>query len=160
MLQITSIVPSLAISYCFPAPPVSARTVAWDGVHHFFIFTSKGSCVITIWGAVVLFPQICGITITRAASPQLPVNPEEFAIWSPQCYQLLTSNHGPPFCTEHLNTPVAISPLPCQKQILTLALLRWQLQSPAGSKPGASEAETGSPQFLTTCSTTDKFPTC
>lgn len=40
-----------------------------------------------------------------------------------------------------LNIPIAISPLLCQRQLLTLALLRWQFQSPVGSRPGASEAE-------------------
>lgn len=72
-----------------------------SGVHHFFIFTSKGSCVDTLWGVVVLFLQICQITVNRAAPPQLPVDPEQFAIWLSQCYQQLTSNHGPLFCTEH-----------------------------------------------------------
>lgn len=83
---------------------VTARTVPWDGcfgVHHFFIFTSKSSCAVTLQGAVVLFPQICRIPVTGAAPPQQPVNPEQFAIWSPQCYQLFTSNHGPLFRTEH-----------------------------------------------------------
>lgn len=87
--------------------------------------------MVTLQGAVVLFPQIFQITVTGAAPPQQSANPAQLATWSLQCYQLLTSNQGPPLSTKH---PCCHQPITLTKsQPLVLDLLRWYLKSPIGN---------------------------
>lgn len=158
--------PSPAISY-IPTPTVSQH-------HH---RCCKDSCL--RWCPPLLYfhfrGQLCGDTVWSCGPfpSDLPNHCNQSSSSTAACEPrtvcnlvttVLPAAHFQPqdtvLLTWTLIIPIVISLLLSQSQLLTLALLRWQFQSTAGSRTGASEAETGPAQFLRTPSTTEKFSTC